>query len=54
MAPIGGNHCRALPAARLTPAPLNILLQQQLIPAQDGMSEPRSGGRLFRIGNEVT
>ena len=33
---------------------LNILLQQQLTPAREGMPERRVGGRVFRIGDKVT
>jgi exodeoxyribonuclease V alpha subunit len=33
---------------------LNTLLQQQLTPARDGLSERRVGGRVFRIGDKVT
>ncbi|WP_106131523.1 SF1B family DNA helicase RecD2 [Pseudosporangium ferrugineum] len=33
---------------------LNILLQQQLTPAREGLPERRVGGRVFRIGDKVT
>jgi exodeoxyribonuclease V alpha subunit len=33
---------------------LNILLQQQLTPARDGLPERRAGGRVFRVGDKVT
>jgi exodeoxyribonuclease V alpha subunit len=33
---------------------LNVLLQQELTPAREGMPERRVGGRVFRIGDKVT
>jgi exodeoxyribonuclease V alpha subunit len=33
---------------------LNVLLQQQLTPAKEGLPERRVGGRVFRIGDKVT
>jgi exodeoxyribonuclease V alpha subunit len=33
---------------------LNVLLQQELTPAREGLPERRVGGRVFRIGDKVT